>query len=190
MEYAGKAAYPERPLTRSGIIAEGVKRTNTTPPLSAPRSKGNNLFECLRPACHDSGTDRAHRITLQYLFHWRVIHMIVFRGHRVGGVAPATLAPPEASPRRVRGHPPSAAAATVRPTTPEGGKVPLLRRTGRQASLEPSGGREKRPFGRPCGLLRSRRAALVMGSHHGGPRSGPEKPAGPSDVSPFYESKY
>ncbi len=86
--------------------------------------------------------------------------MIVFRGLRVGSVAPA-----------MSGHPPSAAAATVRPTTPEGGKVPLLRRTGRQAALEPAGGREKRPFGRPCGFLRSRRAALVMDRHHGGPRS-------------------
>ncbi len=85
--------------------------------------------------------------------------MIVFRGHRVGGGAPATLAPPEASPRRVSGHPPSAAAA------------PLLRRTGRQAAVTPSGGGEKRPFGRPCGPLRSRRAALVMGPHHGEPRS-------------------
>ncbi len=90
--------------------------------------------------------------------------MIVFRGHRGGSVAPATLAPPEASPRRVSGH--------------------------RQAALTPSGGREKRPFGRPCGPLRSRRAALVMRPHHGGPRSGPEEPARPSDVSPSYESKY
>ncbi len=71
--------------------------------------------------------------------------MIVFRGLRVGSVALATLAPPEASPRRVSGH--------------------------RQAAVTPSGGREKRPYGRPCGLLRSRRAALVMGPHHGGPRS-------------------
>ncbi len=47
--------------------------------------------------------------------------MVVFRGHRGGSVAPATLAPPEASPRRVSGH--------------------------RQAALEPSGGREKRPWG-------------------------------------------
>ncbi len=90
--------------------------------------------------------------------------MIVFRGLRGGSGAPAILAPPEASPRRVSGH--------------------------RQAALEPSGGREKRPFGRPCGPLRSRRAALVMRSHHGGPRSGPEEPARPSDVSPFYESEY
>ncbi len=51
--------------------------------------------------------------------------MIVFRGLRVGGVAPA-----------MSGH--------------------------RQAALEPSGGREKRPCGRPCRLLRSRRAVLVM----------------------------
>ena len=69
-------------------------------------------------------------------------------------------------------------------------RVPLLRRTGRQAALEPSGGREKRPFGRPCGFLRSssrgpcdappsRRTTLLA-----------EEPARPSDVSPFYESKY
>ena len=32
----------------------------------------------------------------------------------------------------------------------------------RQAPLEPAGGREKRPFGRPCGPLRSPRAVLVM----------------------------
>ena len=116
--------------------------------------------------------------------------MIAFHGLRVGGGAPATLAPPEASPRRVSGHPPSAAAATVRPITPEGGKVPLLRRTGRQAAPTPSGGREKRPFGRPCGPLRSSSR---------GPCDGPasrrttllaEKPARPSDVSPSYESKY
>ncbi len=56
--------------------------------------------------------------------------MIVFSRPRGGGVAPPTLAPLEASPRRVSGHPPSAAA------------VPLLRWTGRQAALEPSGGRE------------------------------------------------
>ena len=47
--------------------------------------------------------------------------MIVFRGHRGGRVAPATPAPPEASPRRVSGH--------------------------RQAAVTPSGGREKRPWG-------------------------------------------
>ncbi len=41
----------------------------------------------------------------------------------------------------------------------------------RQAALTPSGGREKRLSGRPCRPLRSRRAARVMGSHHGGPRS-------------------
>ena len=32
----------------------------------------------------------------------------------------------------------------------------------RQAQLTPSGGREKRPSGRPCRLLRSPRAVLVM----------------------------
>ncbi len=32
----------------------------------------------------------------------------------------------------------------------------------RQAAVTPSGDREKRPCGRPCGPLRSRRAALVM----------------------------
>ena len=111
-------------------------------------------------------------------FHRRVIHMIAFHGLRVGGGAPATLAPPEASPRRVSGHPPSAAAATVRPTTLEGGKAPLLRRTGRQAAPTPSGGHDMRPFGRPCGSLGRRRAALVMGSHHGGPRSWPKNPQG------------
>ncbi len=78
--------------------------------------------------------------------------MIVFRRLRGGSVAPATLAPPEASPRRVSGH--------------------------RQAAHTPSGGREKRPFGRPCGFLRSRRAALVMDRHHGGPRSWPKNPQG------------
>ncbi len=36
----------------------------------------------------------------------------------------------------------------------------------RQAALEPSGGREKQPCGRPCRLLRSRRAVLVMDRHH------------------------
>ncbi len=41
----------------------------------------------------------------------------------------------------------------------------------RQAALTPSGGREKRLYGRPCRPLRSRRAALVMRQHHGGPRS-------------------
>ncbi len=51
--------------------------------------------------------------------------MIVFRGLRVGGVAPAMS-------------------------------------RYRQAALEPTGGREKRPCGRPCRPLRSRRAALVM----------------------------
>ncbi len=74
--------------------------------------------------------------------------MIAFRGHRGGSGAPATLAPPEASPWRVSPH--------------------------RHAALEPSGGREKRPYGRPCRLLRSRRAALVKRPPHGGPRSGPE----------------
>ncbi len=71
--------------------------------------------------------------------------MIVFRGLRVGGVAPA-----------MSGHPPSAAAA------------PLLRRTGRQAAVTPSGGREKRPFLRalalslrgPCDAPPSRRTTL------------------------------
>ena len=85
--------------------------------------------------------------------HRRMVHMIVFRGLRVGSGAPA-----------MSGH--------------------------RQAALTPSGGREKRPFGRPCGFLRSRRAALVMDRHHGGPRSGPEKPARPSDLSSSYESSY
>ena len=125
---------------------------------------------------HDSSYNRWAEASTY--FHRRVIHMIVFRGHRGGSVAPATLSPPEASPRRVSGHPPSAAAA------------PLLRRTGRQAAVTPAGGREKRPSGRPCRPLRSPRAALVMRWHHGGPRSGPEKPARPSDVSPFYESRY
>ncbi len=74
--------------------------------------------------------------------------MIVFRGLRVGSVALA-----------MAGHLPSAAAA------------PLRRRTGRQAALTPSGGREKRPFGRPCTPFGRRRAALVMRQHHGGPRS-------------------
>ncbi len=60
----------------------------------------------------------------------------------------------------------------------------------RQAAHTPAGGREKRPCGRPCRLLRSRRAVLVMDRHHGGPRSGPEETARPSDVAPSYESKY
>ncbi len=79
--------------------------------------------------------------------------MIVFRGLRVGSVAPAMW-----------GH--------------------------RQAAVTPSGGREQRPFGRPCGPLRSRRAVLVMR-----PASRPttllaEQPARPSDVSPSYEGEY
>ncbi len=41
----------------------------------------------------------------------------------------------------------------------------------RQAAPTPSGGREKRPFGRPCGPFGRRRADLVMDRHHGGPRS-------------------
>ena len=61
--------------------------------------------------------------------------MIVFRGLRGGSAAPTTLAPPEASPRRVSAS--SSGAYALR-------------------------GREKRPFGRPCGFLRSPRAALVM----------------------------
>ncbi len=73
--------------------------------------------------------------------------MIVFRGRRGGGAAPATVAPPEASPRRVSGH--------------------------RQAAVTPSGGREKRPSGRPCTSFGRCRAALVMDRHHGGPRSEP-----------------
>ncbi len=48
----------------------------------------------------------------------------------------------------------------------------------RQAALEPSGGREKRPCGRPCRLFGRRRAARVMDRHHGGPRSSPKNPQG------------
>ena len=70
-----------------------------------------------------------------------------------------------------------------------GGGAPAVSRH-RQAAATPAGGREKRPSGRSCGLLGSPRAALVMDPHPGGPRSGPEKPARPSDVSPSYESKY
>ncbi len=70
--------------------------------------------------------------------------MIAFRGLRVGGVAPA-CPPYDFGRRAMSGH--------------------------RHAALEPSGGREKRPCGRPCVPLRSRRAALVMRPHHGGPRS-------------------
>ncbi len=55
-----------------------------------------------------------------------------------------------------------------------GGSVVPTMSGHRQAAVTPSGGREKRPFGRPCRPLRSRRAALVMRPHHGGPRSGPE----------------
>ena len=90
--------------------------------------------------------------------------MIVFRGHRVGSGAPATLAPPEASPRRVSGH--------------------------RQAAVTPSGGREKRPCGRPCGFFGRRRAALVMRPASRRTTLLTEEPARPSDVSPAYESKY
>ncbi len=79
--------------------------------------------------------------------------MIVFRGLRGGGVAPA-----------MSGH--------------------------RQAAVTPSGGREKRPFGRPCRLLRCRRAALVMRPASRRTTLLAEKPARPSDVSPCYESKY
>ncbi len=60
----------------------------------------------------------------------------------------------------------------------------------RQAALEPAGGREKRSSGRPCRLLRSRRAALVMRPASRRTTLLAEKPARPSDVSPSYESKY
>ncbi len=60
----------------------------------------------------------------------------------------------------------------------------------RQAALEPSGGREKRPSGRPCGILRSRRADLVMRPASRRTTLLAEQPARPSDVSPSYESKY
>ncbi len=48
----------------------------------------------------------------------------------------------------------------------------------RQAAVTPSGGREKRPLGRPCGLLRSPRAALVMDPHHKGHAPGLKNPQG------------
>ena len=70
--------------------------------------------------------------------------MIAFRHLRGGSVAPA-CPPYDFGRRAMSGH--------------------------RQAALEPSGDREKRPSGRPCVPLRSRRAALVMDRHHGGPRS-------------------
>ncbi len=60
----------------------------------------------------------------------------------------------------------------------------------RQAAPTPSGGREKRPFGRPCGPFGRRRAALVMRPASRRPTLLAEEPARPSDVSPFYESKY
>ena len=49
---------------------------------------------------------------------------------------------------------------------------------GSSSGAEPAGGREKRPCGRPCTSLRSRRAALVMDRHYGGPRSRPKNPQG------------
>ena len=61
--------------------------------------------------------------------------MIAFRGLRGGSAAPATLAPLEASPRRVS-------------ASSSGGDA---LRWPRKATL-----------GRPCGFLRSPRAALVM----------------------------
>ena len=79
--------------------------------------------------------------------------MIVFRGHRVGGVAPT-----------MSGH--------------------------RQAASTPSGGREKRPFGRPCGPLRSSSRGPCDGLPSRRTTLLAEEPARPSDVSPFYESKY
>ncbi len=59
-----------------------------------------------------------------------------------------------------------------------GGSVAPAMSGHRQAAHTPSGGRKKRPFGRPCGFLRSRRAALVMDRHHSGPRSWPKNPQG------------
>ncbi len=44
-------------------------------------------------------------------------------------------------------------------------------RTSSSGADAPSGGREKRPSGRPCRLFGRRRADLVMDRHHGGPRS-------------------
>ncbi len=60
----------------------------------------------------------------------------------------------------------------------------------RQAALTPSGGREKRPFGRPFRLFGRRRAALVMRPASRRTPLLAEEPARPSDVSPSYESKY
>ncbi len=60
----------------------------------------------------------------------------------------------------------------------------------RQAAPTPSGGREKRPSGRPCGPFGRRRAALVMRPASRRTTLLAEKPARPSDVAPSYESKY
>ncbi len=60
----------------------------------------------------------------------------------------------------------------------------------RQAAVTPSGGREKRPFGRPCRPFGRRRAALVMRPASRRTTLLAEGPARPSDVSPSYESKY
>ncbi len=60
----------------------------------------------------------------------------------------------------------------------------------RQAAPTPSGGREKRPCGRPCRPFGRRRAALVMRLASRRTPLLAEEPARPSDVSPSYESKY
>ena len=60
----------------------------------------------------------------------------------------------------------------------------------RQAAVTPSGGREKRFFGRPCGPFGRCRAALVMGSSSRRTTLLAEEPARPSDVPPSYQSKY
>ncbi len=60
----------------------------------------------------------------------------------------------------------------------------------RQVALEPAGGREKRPFGRPCRLFGRRRAALVMRPASRRTTLLAEKPARPSDVSPSCKSEY
>jgi len=101
---------------------------------------------------YDASSITAHSALSTY-FHRRVIHMIVFRGRRVGSVAPTMLE-----------H--------------------------RQAAPTPSGGREKRPCGRPCRPFGRRRAALVMRPASRRTTLLAEEPARPSDVPPSYESKY
>ena len=88
------------------------------------------------------------------------------------------------------GHPPSAAAATVRPTTPEGGEGAAAAEDGsssvadalrwpRKATLRAALQALTLSSRGPCDAPPSRRTTLLA-----------EEPARPSDVSPSYESKY